>query len=274
MSDPEGVSPIFHLLPSAWLETAGVTAEQFDHCYFQRTGRHRAVQRLEDAGGKDLTDRIVGHMGRLDEQQAEQFVQDFKEHMVTSRREGLERAHGPASAEQATGTMYYYADAANQTKGPLSLQGLLDLRSKAVIADTTYVIEAGTQDWKPFSSVLPPPVPPASSPPPSASSIPAQDCLRNVCPQCHGEYEFSRQHLGRESNCPHCNAPVTLQPGPSTLPDNTGVELCLSRAQSGDAAAQCELGFYYYTGQSVLDSETFMQRCPDQGRHNSRSGPG
>ena len=23
-----------------------------------------------------------------------------------------------------------------------------------------------------------------------------------------------------------------------------------------------------------LDSETFMQRCPDQGRHNSRSGPG
>ena len=58
------------------------------------------------------------------------------------------------------GTLYYYAEAGNQPEGPVSLEELLDLRRKLVIKDTTYVIEAGTEDWKPFSSLLPSSIPP------------------------------------------------------------------------------------------------------------------
>jgi hypothetical protein len=84
LSDPAGVSPIFDLLPRAWLETAGVTSEHFDHCYFQRTGKHRGVQKLEDQMGKGMSDKILAHMSRLNEQEKEQFVRDFKEHMNRS----------------------------------------------------------------------------------------------------------------------------------------------------------------------------------------------
>jgi hypothetical protein len=43
LTDPERVAPIFDLLPRPWLETAGLTAEEFDKCYFQRTGKHRSL---------------------------------------------------------------------------------------------------------------------------------------------------------------------------------------------------------------------------------------
>ena len=251
LSEPKRAALVFDLLPTYWVEAAGISREQFDHCYFQRTGKHRAGQRLEDTVGKDLTDKVLAPERKLDGRQGEQPLQDFKEIINKSLREDTGMVHGPPPSGRATSTMYYYADAANQTRGPLSLQDLLDLRSKAVIGDTAYVIEVGAPDWRLFSSVLPPPIPPAPSPPPTASSKLAQNYVRNVCPHCQGEYEFLREEMGRESNCPHCNAPVTLQPGESSSSDRGGVEACLSRAQSGDAAAQCELGFYYYTGQSV-----------------------
>jgi hypothetical protein len=41
LSDPARVSPFFDLLPRAWLEANGVTPDEFDLCYFQRTGKRR-----------------------------------------------------------------------------------------------------------------------------------------------------------------------------------------------------------------------------------------
>ena len=69
LSDPERVSPIFHLLPRSWLETAGVTSEEFDRCYSERTGKQRTVQRLEDQAGKDLADNLRRRARKPDEAQ-------------------------------------------------------------------------------------------------------------------------------------------------------------------------------------------------------------
>ena len=84
LSDPASVSPIFDLLPRAWLETAGVTSEHFDYCFSRRTGKHRGVQRLEDQMGKEMSDKILSHMSKLNEQEKDQFVRNFKEHMDKS----------------------------------------------------------------------------------------------------------------------------------------------------------------------------------------------
>jgi hypothetical protein len=79
-----GIAPIFDLLPRAWLITAGVTSEDFDRCYFQRTGKHRTVQRLEDQVGTEMSGKIVGHMSKLNEQEKDQLLHDLQAHMDRS----------------------------------------------------------------------------------------------------------------------------------------------------------------------------------------------
>jgi hypothetical protein len=36
--------------------------------------------------------------------------------------------------------------------------------------------------------------------------------LTNTCPKCEGGFEFLEQEVGREWNCPHCGAAITLHP--------------------------------------------------------------
>ncbi|MFZ2642508.1 MAG: DUF2569 family protein [Verrucomicrobiia bacterium] len=60
--------------------------------------------------------------------------------------------------------LYYYADKNNQPAGPAALQELIELRSRGVISNTTYVVEIGDQNWKPFSSFVPPPQSPPLPP--------------------------------------------------------------------------------------------------------------
>ena len=91
LSDPVRVSPIFDLLPRDWLETAEITPEQFELCYFQRTGKSRAYQwqrqrseekeRLEEEVDRELSEKILEHMSKLNQQKQDQFAGDSKKHM-------------------------------------------------------------------------------------------------------------------------------------------------------------------------------------------------
>lgn len=81
-------------------------------------------------------------------------------------------------------TLYYYADLSNQPQGPLTLEELIDLRRKGVIGNTTHVVEVGGQNWRPFSSLLPPP----DLPPPPLLQVAADAgtsaSFSHTCPKC------------------------------------------------------------------------------------------
>ena len=49
---------------------------------------------------------------------------------------------------------YYYADTNNEVKGPVELEGLRNLRRAGALNDSSYVAEAGAQDWKTLGDVL------------------------------------------------------------------------------------------------------------------------
>jgi ribosomal protein L37AE/L43A len=83
-------------------------------------------------------------------------------------------------------TLYYYVDSSNQTQGPLTLEELIDLRRKGVIRNATQVVELGEQNWRQFSSLLPPPdLPPPPLPPMNATAdIGPATTLDRACPKC------------------------------------------------------------------------------------------
>jgi len=79
---------------------------------------------------------------------------------------------------------YYYTNAQNQPTGPVSLEELRSLLSVGAIAPTAYVIQEGSQQWVPLSSVLsstptptstpaPQPTPTAQQPAPTPQATPA-----------------------------------------------------------------------------------------------------
>lgn len=59
---------------------------------------------------------------------------------------------------------YYYTNAQNQPTGPVSLEELRSLLSAGSIAPTAYVIQEGSQQWVPLSSVLSSTPTPTSTP--------------------------------------------------------------------------------------------------------------
>lgn len=59
---------------------------------------------------------------------------------------------------------YYYTNAQNQPTGPVSLEELHSLLTAGAIAHTAYVIQEGSQQWIPLSSVLSSTQTPASTP--------------------------------------------------------------------------------------------------------------
>jgi len=56
-------------------------------------GHQAARQKLEEAMGKDMSDKILAHGDKLNEQERETSVRDFKEHMDKSTRE-IQEKHG------------------------------------------------------------------------------------------------------------------------------------------------------------------------------------
>ena len=67
-------------------------------------------------------------------------------------------------------TMWFYADANNQSLGPVSLAELWQLSATGVITPDSFVIENGGTEWKTLRSVAAKP----STPPPVPTSLPPQ----------------------------------------------------------------------------------------------------
>ena len=69
----------------------------------------------------------------------------------------------------APDTLWFYADAKNETLGPMPFAALEHLAATGVIQPSTHVIERGGSEWKPFSVVAAHPADLESNPPPAST---------------------------------------------------------------------------------------------------------
>lgn len=93
-------------------------------------------------------------------------------------------------------TLYYYADTDGQSAGPHSLEELVEFRKGGQISNGTRVVEVGSEEWMPFSSLFPAPEPSYIS----TSRLNPEDVYQ--CDKCATKIPNSAK------SCPNCQFKV------------------------------------------------------------------
>jgi hypothetical protein len=178
LSQPKVVEPIFDLLPSGWLENAQVTKEQFDYCYLQSTGQKRKRRQYicgpEEGLDQNPIERIREYGAFLDQQNQEQFVREFNDHMQKGINEhfaakgfpvvatgnqtggGAEVASSPSAArsERKLPSESLYIHVNGAVKGPFNIEQLNALLAVEKITKDTACCHEGAEVWLTIKAYL------------------------------------------------------------------------------------------------------------------------
>ena len=154
--DPESAALVFDLLPAEWLDAAAVTREEFNECYFRRTGRRR-----ENQGGQQPADKTLGRASVVADQKRRKwgkferdFKADVKEHLEGSVREAASLPPPIPSRPVELPSEGLYIHLNGESKGPFTVEQLKALLAVETITRDTLCCHEGAEAWQTVSAYV------------------------------------------------------------------------------------------------------------------------
>ena len=142
--------PDFEVMHSEYMRPVREARQsgECDELYRRYNPGMAEAQRLQDEVGKETADKILGHMSKMDDQEQEKFVRDFKEHMEKSARKAASMPLTMPSRRVGLPPDGLYIHLNGEAKGPFTVEQLKALFVVEAITKDTPCCLNGAEAWQ------------------------------------------------------------------------------------------------------------------------------